>query len=179
MWENIDKINTTLRTSPQYIDDKFLEQLFKEALEISTSAEFSNAIEKLREDAFNSDSYLILEEYVQRCLPAIKVEIMGESNNIGINANIFMVKSTPNSPAYRFFSLAKDGFYTGQDDYCNMGTADFPVWIEAYSSFQGHFIKERAENYIKKWKTVQAEQSGFYKVVADKTIHCLEVENNQ
>ena len=177
LWNAIDKLNNELSKLDKYPSKDVLERLFKESVTISNSNELSDEFEKLRSEAYDSDDFSIIDQYVNRCNPAITVAISGESNSIGANIDYFITKCRPKTPEYKFFELAKDGFYTSSN--LMIGTAEFPQWIEeTESSFQGIVIKEKAEIYLQKWKSIQKEQKGFYRVIADTTIDCLQTEIN-
>ena len=84
-------------------------------------------------------------------------------------------RCSPSTLEYRFFELAKEGFYF-DSEWCSIGTADFLVWIErTESSFQGELNIEKAKEQLAKWKAIQQELNGlFYKSVAESTVTCLE-----
>ena len=177
LWNTIDKLNTELSKLEKYPSKDVLERLFKESVRILNSHKLSDAFDVFRSEAYDSDDFSIIEQYENRCKPAITVDIGGESNNMGVNIDYFIEKCRPKTAEYKFFELAKDGFYTSSD--LNIGNAEFPQWIEeTESGFQGVVIIESAKKYLQKWKSVQKELKGFYRDIADTTIHCLKTEIN-
>ena len=179
LWKDIDNLNAKLAKSPQHLENSDLEKLFKKAVILSSGNQLADEFERLRTEAFESDDFSTIDQYVQRCAPSITVEILGESNNIGTNIKPFFMSSNPSTSAHRFFKLAQDGFYSRSDSYCALGTAHFPKWIEqTESSFQGKIDKESAAIYLERWKSAKEEQNGFFKEIAERTIKCLEVEIN-
>lgn len=179
IWVNIDRINKQLlQIKKDSTSSGELENLFKESLQIATGNELGDVFEKMRDEAYNSNNFTTIEQQSKRCLPAINVFIMGESNNIGVNVESFLEKCSSNTKEYRFFELAKDGFYF-DSERCRIGTADFPIWFErTESSFQGEVNIEKAKEQLEKWKSIQVELQGFYKSVAESTISCLESNIN-
>jgi hypothetical protein len=175
IWNNIDRINQQLtQIKKDSSSENELEQLFKQSIQIALGTELGDEFEKMRDEAYTSNDFKTIEQQSKRCLPAINVFIMGESNNIGVNVESFIEKSTPNSKVYNFFELAKNGFYF-YSERCSPGTADFPIWFErTESSFQGEINIEKAKEYLAKWKSIHQELEGFYKSVAESTINCLE-----
>lgn len=174
MWQAIDALNKKL-TVPEKINSDSLAILFKNGISLSSGRQIERAFGNLRAEAFGTDDFTTIDKYVARCSPAITVMIKGESNSIGININYFLEKSTPKTVENRFFNLAKDGFYADSTNYCAIGTAEFPKWLErTESSAQADVMKESAKSYLAKWKALRPELKGVYKEIADITIHCLE-----
>lgn len=177
LWNTIDKINNELSKLDKYPSIDVLERLFKESVTISNSNELSDEFNNLRSEAYDSDNFSIIDQYVNRCKPAITVAIMGESNNMGVNIDYFITICRPKTAEYNFFELAKDGFYTSSN--LSVGTAEFPEWIEqTESSFQGIVVTEKAKTYLQKWQSIQKNQKGFLRDIADTTIYCLQIEIN-
>jgi len=95
--------------------------------------------EDLRESAYESGDFGLMDAYSERTAPAIKVIVMGESNTIGVNLDYFILLAEPGSQDYEFFGLALDGFYCQG----RIGTAELPQWMErAGSSAQAVMIEE-------------------------------------
>jgi len=133
--------------------------------------------ERMRTYAFENDDFTSIERYAQSCKPAITALILGESNNIGVNVNFFFEKCNIDATAYDFFKIARDGFYTGNSDFCKIGVSEFPKWMEGTeSSYQGIVNKKVVKEYLKKWKSIRKTQQGFFKVISDQTIQCLKSE---
>lgn len=177
LWNTIDKINNELSKLDKYPSIDVLERLFKESVTISNSNELSDEFNNLRSEAYDSDNFSIIDQYVNRCKPAITVAIMGESNNMGVNIDYFITICRPKTAEYNFFELAKDGFYRSSN--LSIGTAEFPEWIEqTESSFQGIVVTEKAKTYLQKWQSIQKNQKGFLRDIADTTIYCLQIEIN-
>lgn len=175
IWDNIESIKQQLaKINKESSSASELEQLFQQTIQIALGTELGDEFEKMRNEAYTSNDFKTIEQYANSCLPVIKVLILGESNNLGVNVESFLEKSTPNSKVYNFFELAKDGFYFNSER-CSPGTADFPIWIErTESSSQGELNIEKAKEYLAKWKSIHQELEGFYKSVAESTITCLE-----
>ncbi len=180
IWAKIDKINKQLlQIQKDNSASVELEKHFQESLQIALSNELADEFDKMRNEAYNTNNFTTIEQYAKRCQPAINVFIMGESNNIGVNIESFIERFSTSTLEYRFFELAKDGFYFDSET-CRLGTADFPVWIErTESSFQGELNIEKAKEQLAKWKSIQQELNGFYKSVAESTIACLEDRINR
>ena len=172
-WDSIDLINKELSHLEKGAGGNRLELLFKSCVGIISSNDFIDDFDEMRARAFESDDTVVLSRSVSRCKPAIIVEIMGESNNIGVNIEYFLSKCKPGTDEFDFFQLAKEGFYINSDML--FGTADFPVWIQrTESSFQGTVNKQKAKEYLKKWKSLRDGLNGYYKQISDYTVQCLE-----
>ena len=85
LWNTIDKINNELSKLDKYPSIDVLERLFKESVTISNSNELSDEFNNLRSEAYDSDNFSIIDQYVNRCKPAITVAIMVEANNMVVN----------------------------------------------------------------------------------------------
>lgn len=169
LWNRIDGINAEL-AAPGAIQEDELEALFRETVETAQSAEFQNQFEDLRTDAFTSDNFEVLDQYVERAAPAITVLIMGESNNIGVNVEYFLSHAEPGTGAYDFFDLALDGFYVNGAS----GTAELPFWMErSGSSAQAVMDTELAGIYAEIWQAMSIGFHGYYLTVAEETIGSL------
>ncbi|MBN4071275.1 hypothetical protein JYT72_02075 [Crocinitomix catalasitica] len=174
LWSKIDSLNELFPKDSELFSDSALESAFREALEIATSNELSNEFEKLRGEAYESDNFEIIDGQVERCLPAIHVLIMGESNNIGVSVTSFKFKCDPESSQYVFLELAEKGFYTRSNEYCFNGIAEFPAWIERTgASYQGEAIQDSLSIYKEKWQDIREEQSGFFISLVDITSDCI------
>jgi|GEM_PF-1126021 len=169
LWGNIDAINEALEV-PGAIQDSELERLFQNAVETVLSADLHNQIEDLRGDAFASDDFSVVDAYVERALPSIKIMLLGESNSIGVNVEYFLGLAAPGTGAYDFFDLALDGFYVNGFS----GTAELPVWMErGASSFQAVTDSEIAGAYAEIWQVMSIGFQGYYLYVAEQTINSL------
>ncbi len=174
VWSTLESINEKLISIKDSSSTEVLEDLFQKTVQIAFGNDLGNEFDKMRKEAYNSNDFSTIDLFTKSCYPAITVVIMGESNNIGVNIDSFLKRCVPNTETYRFFELSKDGFYY-DSEICRIGTAEFPLWIERNeSSFQGKTDFEKAKLYLEKWKLIQQKQKGFYRSIAESTIHCLE-----
>lgn len=170
IWAQIDDLNAELRGYHQNAADHRLAKFFSRTLEILKSEVLERDLEQIWDlDETNR------EWYQERAEPAIKVMFMGESTNTGVNIEWFLMHSEFDSEDMRFFSLAKDGFYRGENGL--IGTAEFPLWMErAESSFQARVVPHLAKEYLRKWETLKPQLHGAYLKSATETISTLRRE---
>ncbi len=167
VWNEIDLLNQALDADPENSE---LELLFRNAVDLAQSNELAAQFDVLRDEAYTSDDFTEIDEYVDRAAPAITVLILGESNNIGVNVGRFLTLADPGTPARSFFDLALDGFYVNG----RIGTAELPVWMErAGSSAQAAADPELAEMYAGIWEGMSIDFQGYYLSVATETISFL------
>lgn len=174
LWAKIDRINEVLDGSGK-IDSEILEELFRETVEIALSSEFSQQIEDLRTDAFETDDFDECDDYADRAYDAITVLLLGESNAIGVNTAAFMDMSVPESEAYVFFLVAIGGFYV-DGEMQRIGTAELPAWMErAGSSAQATVDPVKAEEWLGYWESIYPSLDGYFMTIADETIVGLNI----
>lgn len=175
LWPTIDSLNSVIARTKEYFESDQLVSLFRRTLAISSGNELSFAFEQLSNEAYNSDDFSKLDSSIARCSPAIEVIPMGESIMFGINISTFLAKCKPNTIEHRFLELAKDGFYCGSpENSCIIGTAAIPVWmIRGESSAQATIDAEKQQHYLKIWKALQPELTGFFREIANVTVECL------
>ncbi len=172
LWDEIDRVNGILETDN--LNSDTLEALFQTTAQLALNYELISQFEDLRADAYNTNDFTLIDEYADRASPSITVLVMGESNNIGVNVTQFLEASPPNTEAHEFFTLAIDGFYTDQNDW--IGTAEFPVWItRTHSSFQGRTDRQKAEEWLGYWATLQPSLDGYFLQIANTTIDNLAI----
>ena len=162
LWGEIDRINGALRPG---VAAEELENLFEECLEAALSQELQYQFEDLREEAFTTDDFSTLDEYVERAAPCIEVVIMGESNAIGVDPQCFQMLAEPGTESWEFFDLALDGFY-----YHGMLATTSAVWLErGESSAQATVNEDLATAYGEIWSAMATGFTGFYREVALET----------
>ncbi len=167
VWNEIDLLNQALDADPENSE---LELLFRNAVDLAQSNELAAQFDVLRDEAYTSDDFTDIDEYVERAAPAITVLILGESNNIGVNVGKFLALADPGTPARSFFDLALDGFYVNG----RIGTAELPAWMErAGSSAQASVIPDMAEVYAGIWEGLSIDFQGYYLSVARETMSFL------
>lgn len=173
LWTQMDALNKELSSYTSYVQADHLERLFKETAQLAGDEDLADEFQKLREEAFETNDFMRIDSYAARCKPGINVEIMGESNNIGVNIEYFLGKSQPGSSDFRFFQLARHGFYLKANSHV-IGIAEFPIWIErTESSFQGKTLHDVAKDSIIKWQAIRSQLKGIYRCIADDTIDSL------
>ena len=174
LWAEIDRINEILDGSEE-MDSETLEGLFRETVEIALSSEFSQQIEDLRTDAFETDDFDECDDYADRAYDAITVLLLGESNAIGVNTAAFMDMSVPESEAYVFLLAAIGGFYVN-GEMQRVGTAELPVWMERTgSSAQATVDPVKAEEWLSYWESIYPSLDGYFLTITDETLAGLSV----
>lgn len=170
LWTRVDDLNSALSGGDGYLSSDLLEQLFAEAVAISTSAELATEFEELRMLAFETDDNSLMFTYAERTSTGIDVLFMGESTSFGVNMESFLERSISGSVEHRFFQLASDGFYVGRESP-RVGIADYSAWVQrSGSSAQVDLIIDTAELYLDRWELLEPELSGYYLEIASITI---------
>lgn len=172
LWADIDSLNGQL-SAEGFIGSDTLEALFEEAVRIAFSQEFSDELEGVRNHAFSNGTNDLLDAFAERSLPAISVRFMGESDNVGVNALHFLLKSPPGSKAFCFFDLASDGFYVPGTNLIP-GTAELPAWFrQGVSSSQAVVVPSLGARWLAIWEDRSMGFDGYFRTVALATINAL------
>ena len=169
IWQEVIELNrfsnqTQVSTRPD------THRLFEKAVRIIQERKLLDALEELRDTAFQNDDFSELDRRLKQCQPVLQAESMGESIALGIGFKWFSDQAKPGGVEYRFYQLAKDGCYLDGSRLL-LGNAECPVWIErGESSFQGRVNKQAAITVLKKWLTIESKLQGEVLRVARETI---------
>jgi len=173
LWNRLRTLNASLEEGN--LSESRLESLYVEALDIAFSAEMSTEVRLLRQASLQEDDFSILDSLEDTAQPAINIRFLGESTNIGVSAQAFLLKAQPGTQAYEFFELASDGYYVGEPPFHRLGSGELPVWMHrTESSAQAEADPATAAQWLALWNTLAPGLDAPFAEVAATTIAGLE-----
>jgi hypothetical protein len=178
-WQEVDRLNLRQFPHRQYIPPEQQKSLFNEA--INLTHKLGGELSVTQKQARQKQDYRQLQNYQRRAGPYLNVVVQKDANYVSPNVGYFQQRSKPGSSEYRFYELARFGWYYkgtwyGGGDHKETDRVDTTT---AKTSDMAPQPQYSTRALLRKWQKLRPQLSGIFRQIADQTIEYLKGQSTQ
>ncbi len=183
-WQEVDRLNLQQFPQRKYIPPKEQKHLFNEAINLTNK--LGGELSEMQRQAHQKQDYSQIQNYQRRAGPFLNVVVQRGTNYVSPNITYFQQRSKPGSIEYRFYELARFGWYYHGTWYERGGNLAQTLRYldtrkesekvdptDAKASKMGQQPGYPDKRLLGKWKKLQPRLSGIFREIADQTIEYL------